>query len=77
MKKHIPTMFRAKYALLVLALFFIHVKGYSTHAMGGDIWYECNGGSNYTLYFAFYRDCDGVNAPNTITIDYSSSCTGT
>lgn len=45
--------------------------------MGGDIWYECNGGGSYTLFFAFYRDCDGVNAPNTVTINYASSCTGT
>lgn len=50
---------------------------YATHAMGGDIWYECNGGNTYTIYFAFYRDCNGVNAPNTVTINYGSSCTGT
>lgn len=64
---------------LVLLVSFLTLsnKTYATHAMGGDIWYECNGGNSYTIFFAFYRDCNGVNAPNTVTIDYGSSCTGT
>jgi gliding motility-associated-like protein len=63
----------------LLVLFFVTIipkQGRATHAMGGDVWYECNGGNTYTIYFAFYRDCDGVNAPNTVTIDYGSSCQG-
>ncbi|MCB9197311.1 MAG: gliding motility-associated C-terminal domain-containing protein [Flavobacteriales bacterium] len=62
--------------LVPLIILFSNIEIYATHAMGGDIWYECNGGNSYTIYFAFYRDCNGVAAPNTISISRSSSCTG-
>lgn len=73
-----PTMSKFLLALIFLiSLVTISKRSYATHAMGGDIWYECNGGNSYTIYFAFYRDCNGVSAPNTISINYGSSCTGT
>lgn len=62
---------------LILSFFLYSNSAHATHAMGGDIWYECNGGNSYTIYFAFYRDCNGVSAPNTVNINYGSSCTGT
>lgn len=62
---------------LILTFVTFSKNAHATHAMGGDIWYECNGGNSYTIYFAFYRDCNGVSAPNTVNISYSSSCTGT
>lgn len=65
-----------KNIFLILFVLYIPKQGFSTHAMGGDIWYECNGGNSYTIYYAFYRDCDGVNAPTSLTIDLNSSCTG-
>ncbi len=64
-------------ALLFVTTLISFNKAYATHAMGGEIWYECNGGTSYTVYFAFYRDCNGINAPGSLTINYSSSCTGT
>lgn len=66
----------ARIAIIVCFLLTFVNKAEATHAMGGDIWYECNGGNSYTIYYAFYRDCDGVNAPNTVTIDITSSCAG-
>jgi len=65
-----------KIILFILIVLAFPKQGFSTHAMGGDIWYECNGGNSYTIFYAFYRDCDGVDAPNDLTIDIGSTCTG-
>ena len=35
----------------------------ATHAMGGDITYECLGNNRYRINMSFFRDCNGVSAP--------------
>lgn len=35
----------------------------ATHAMGGDLTYECLGNNQYRVKLSFYRDCNGVAAP--------------
>lgn len=35
----------------------------ATHAMGGDITYECLGNNQYRVNMSFFRDCNGVAAP--------------
>lgn len=35
----------------------------ATHAMGGDITYECLGNNQYRVNMSFFRDCNGVSAP--------------
>ncbi|MBL7939927.1 MAG: gliding motility-associated C-terminal domain-containing protein [Flavobacteriales bacterium] len=35
----------------------------ATHAMGGDITYECLGNNQYRVNMNFFRDCNGVAAP--------------
>lgn len=43
----------------------------ATHALGADLTYECLGGDQYLVRLAFYRDCNGINAPSSVTIDFS------
>ncbi|NNC95295.1 MAG: hypothetical protein HKN92_06995, partial [Chitinophagales bacterium] len=53
-------------SLLMLALMvtcFLSEKAYATHAMGGDITYQCLGNNQYLLTLKFYRDCNGIPAP--------------
>lgn len=38
---------------------------FATHAMGGDLTYECLGGNQYKVTLNFFRDCNGVAAPTT------------
>ncbi|HRH37225.1 MAG TPA: hypothetical protein PK760_02700, partial [Flavobacteriales bacterium] len=35
----------------------------ATHAMGGELTYECIGNGIYRVHLNFYRDCNGVDAP--------------
>ncbi|MBK9147227.1 MAG: hypothetical protein IPM12_05310 [Flavobacteriales bacterium] len=35
----------------------------ATHAMGGELTYECVGSGQYRVRLNFYRDCNGVAAP--------------
>ena len=38
-------------------------EAHATHAMGGDITYECLGNNQYRVNLGFFRDCNGVAAP--------------
>ncbi len=65
----------------ILILFFLTVSSfemYATHAAGMDISYQClsrgSSSDTYKIIVKFYRDCDGVRAPPTVTLDYQSSC---
>lgn len=50
-------------------------RGWASHAQATDITYQCLGNNQYQVTVAFYRDCAGANAPNTITLNVSSqSC---
>jgi len=35
----------------------------ATHAMGGELTYECIGNNLYRVRLNFYRDCNGIDAP--------------
>ncbi len=64
---------------LVLAIIFCLVltsnKTFASHAMGADLTYECLGGNDYKVTLKFYRDCEGIAAPASATIDINSvSC---
>lgn len=48
----------------------------ASHAMGADITYECLGGNNYKIRVSFYRDCIGINAPNTVLVTVRSVTCG-
>ncbi|HXH19069.1 MAG TPA: hypothetical protein VNJ07_08285, partial [Chitinophagales bacterium] len=59
--------------LLMLAVIIAPARTLASHAMGTDITYECLGGNQYRITVAFYRDCEGISAPATITVSYFSN----
>lgn len=64
--------------LLLLPLFIVlpFKSTYASHAVGIDIYYECLGGNQYQFYVNFYRDCDGIDAPSSVSINLNSSSCG-
>ena len=55
------------YLCLFCCLFsFKDVK--ASHAMAVDITYECVGLNQYYFCVNFYRDCNGIPAPNDVTL---------
>jgi len=51
-------------------------EAYASHAQSADITYQCLGGNQYQISLSFYRDCAGVAAPNTASINISSASCG-
>lgn len=43
--------------ILVILLFFLPKQADAEHIVGGDIYYDYNGGNSYTIYVTVYRDC--------------------
>ena len=41
---------------------------YASHGMGGEITWTCSGSGNFRFQMKFYRDCNGVQGPNSITL---------
>ncbi|HIF13919.1 MAG TPA: T9SS type B sorting domain-containing protein [Bacteroidetes bacterium] len=61
-------------AFFILYNFLICFQNlYASHAMAVDITYECISGNTYVFCVNFYRDCDGISAPNSVTLDFSSA----
>ncbi|MBL7953302.1 MAG: gliding motility-associated C-terminal domain-containing protein [Flavobacteriales bacterium] len=51
----------------IVALLLWQGEARATHAMGGDITYECLGNNQYRVNMSFFRDCNGVSAPVSCT----------
>ena len=65
------------YTILSLIAFCIAAipnKTEASHAMGADLAYTCLGNGQYALTLSFYRDCTGISAPTSATINMTSSC---
>lgn len=64
--------------VLFLTLFLLSMGqvAQATHVVGADLTYTCIGNNTYEVTLRFYRDCGGVNAPSSPTIDIvgSSGC---
>ncbi len=61
--------------LLFLLAFLPGKKSFATHASGSDLTYTWVSGNTFRVTVSFYRDCAGVAAPNTISLDARSvSC---
>ena len=43
--------------ILAFVLFMFSLKGFSTHIVGGEIFYDNLGGNNYRITLKLYRDC--------------------
>lgn len=57
------------------------ILAYSTdlmgsHAMGADLTYTHLGGNDYRIKLSFYRDCEGISAPASPTLNISSMSCG-
>ena len=61
------------WATLLFISFLINSNVYATHAQSADITYQCIGTNQYQISVSFYRDCAGVAAPNSITINTASA----
>lgn len=48
----------------------------ASHALGGDITYECTGPNTYNIILSFYRDCEGIAPAGTQILNYSSASCG-
>ena len=66
-------MFRA---FLIVFFSCLGVQSFATHVQGGDITISCLGGNQYEIRLSLYRDCAGVNAPQTAGVSYSSTSCG-
>jgi len=68
------THFRVFVVISFLILFIqSQNEAYASHAQSADLTYQCLGGNQYQISLSFYRDCAGVAAPNTATINISSA----
>ncbi len=67
--------------ILCLATFlftFFQKQVYASHAMGADLSYQCINATNntYRITLKFYRDCAGIEAPATVTLNVASASCG-
>ncbi|GIV33390.1 MAG: hypothetical protein KatS3mg031_0925 [Chitinophagales bacterium] len=60
---------------LVLFFFLVPIV-WATHMAGGDLTYRCLGGNTYEITYSFYRDCSGIQAPSSVTLNYRSASCG-
>lgn len=61
-------------AVLSMVLFLPNTAQ-ASHALGGDITYECVGPNTYNVILSFYRDCEGITPSTTQILYYESvSC---
>ncbi len=65
-------------SILVTALVAVFAlpadEAFASHGVGADVTYEYIGPNQYLVTLRFYRDCDGITAPTSTTVNYSSSC---
>jgi hypothetical protein len=59
--------------LVSIFLLFSQNKVKASHYAGGEITYTCLGGYSYLITYTFYRDCSGVPAPQSISINFECS----
>lgn len=46
----------------------------ATHSMGLDLTYACTGNNTYEVTLTFYRDCNGISAPNAPMVQWTAAC---
>ena len=70
----LPKLLNIKIGLLVILLSLFAINDLkASHATGGEITYVSLGNGQYRVTFSFYRDCFGIDAPTTQTLNVSSS----
>lgn len=64
-------------AILLFLLVAFGQEAKASHAMGADLQYQCLGNNTYRIVLRFYRDCAGIDAPTSVTVQLISPCAGT
>ncbi len=59
-------------SIITSLLLFQSLNCLATHSVGADIQFEHKGNANYEIKLSFYRDCNGISAPNNPTIQIQS-----
>ncbi len=69
------TIIKQVFVAISFLILFIQSQNeaYASHAQSADLTYQCLGGNQYQISLSFYRDCAGVAAPNTASINISSA----
>ena len=65
-----------KYLIALLVLFFTIPFAKATHIQGGDISYLNIGQDSFLVTLTLFRDCGGVSAPTTVSMNLTSTCGG-
>lgn len=80
MKTSLLTTALKKGALKYILIFFLTLitfgSSYASHGVAVDLEYDCLGGNQYRFRLLFYRDCNGVGAPTTVSLNASSASCG-
>jgi gliding motility-associated-like protein len=64
-----------KKIITLLVIFFALISNSNaSHVAGCDLTYQCLGGNTYQITLSFYRDCSGVTADASSTVNFTSSC---
>jgi len=53
---------------IVTAFFFNAQKSHASHALGGEITWQCTGSGEFIFIMKFYRDCNGVAGPQSVSL---------
>jgi gliding motility-associated-like protein len=64
-------------AILSLLLCLGTSKVYASHAAGAELLYEYVSGTTWKFTMKFYRDCSGINEPNSFCMGIANTCAGT
>ena len=59
--------------LFIALLAFKPEKLSASHFAGADLTYTCLGGNTYLISYSFYRDCSGIPAPSSVTVNFECS----
>ncbi len=63
-----------KAPIFIVFLFITFFKSYGSHVSGGYFSYECLGNDEYLVTLNLFRDCSGITMPNSVTVDFTSTC---
>jgi gliding motility-associated-like protein len=76
-RKNLRLVRSAGYFLLFfLAFSFSPSTTNATHISGADLSYRWVGGNTFEINLTLFRDCSGIAAPNSVTVNYKSSTCG-
>ena len=61
--------------MLLMSTLFGAQEIFASHAAGADLTYQSIGNNQFIVTYKLYRDCDGITAPTSVSLQYGSvSC---